>query len=113
MQKRTLFILVPLAAFAIGIADVSAADPPNIVLIISDDQDDAREAVASFRRAIDYNPEHVEATLELGFGLAMMQQYEEAIEKFHRTLELAPGHVKAEEYLADAEAAQRRPSGNR
>ncbi len=75
-------------------------------------QDEAGEAVASFRRAVEYNPEHVEATLELGFGLAMMQQYEEAIEKFHRTLELAPGHVKAEEYLTDVEAAQRRPSGN-
>jgi len=75
-------------------------------------QDKAQEAVASFRRALEYDPEHVDATLELGFGLAMMQQYDEAIEKFHRTLELAPGHAKALEYLSAAEAAPR-PPGDR
>ncbi len=75
-------------------------------------KEEAQEAVASFRRAIEYNPEHVEATLELGFGLAMMKQYEEAIEKFHRTLELAPGHAKALEYLAAAEAKQQGKPGN-
>jgi len=70
------------------------------------------EAATEFEKALSLNDTHVEATFELGFAYAMMERYDEAIEKFRRTLELAPTHAQAKEYLAVAEKARRKETGN-
>jgi len=67
------------------------------------------QAVEAFEHALEHDPDHVEATFELGFGLAILRDYDRADALFRRTLELDPNHAGAKDALARLAGRPERP----
>jgi len=71
--------------------------------------DDTKEAIEAFQHALKYDPDHVEATFELGYAYAILGEYDRAAPLFRRTLELQPDHSGAREALAQLKQTRHEP----
>jgi serine/threonine-protein kinase len=58
------------------------------------------EAIASFREAVQIQPDDAESHLELGRSHQSMKQFEAAQEHYHRAIYLRPGYWPAHHWLA-------------
>ncbi len=65
-------------------------------------QDDWRDAVKLYRKAIERHPEFHEAHSSLGYALRKLGEFEASIAAYDRALEIKPRYVEAIEYRGEA-----------
>lgn len=70
------------------------------------------EAQTAFGRALELDPNHKEARLELGVASIRLNEIEAAVEQFTEAVRRFPGDPLAAQYLAQARARQRLSSGS-
>ncbi len=62
-----------------------------------------REAIPAYQRAVELDPEHLDAQINLGICLAETEDYRGAYRRFRAVAELEPGHVRTYNNLAKLE----------
>jgi tetratricopeptide (TPR) repeat protein len=91
----------PVSAFSSGSGDAASDDPDmrkgNAAVIEMRFED----AIGSYNRVIDRDPENAGAWSKLGFSHRKLGRFEQSLQAYQHALEIEPFHLGANEYLGE------------
>lgn len=91
----------PAGAFSSG-SNGSASDNPDMIKGNAAVMERRFEdALASFKRVLDSDPENANAWSQSGFSYRKLGQFEKSLQAYQHALEIEPFHLSANEYLGE------------
>ena len=107
-QNTKAYANLALIYYEMGLKDVSRLVVQNALLITEEDPDlwntyglieladnDVTAAISRFRKALELEPDHVPALMNMGAIVLSVRDYERAISLFEKALEHRPGEIEA------------------
>jgi tetratricopeptide (TPR) repeat protein len=93
--------VMPAGAFSSGSSDSAAADPDMRKGDAAVVERRFEDALASYKRVLDRDPENADAWSQTGFAHRKLGQFEKSLLAYQHALEIQPFHLGANEYLGE------------